>query len=84
MTTDKSRADALTDLQREAIKFAAAWFDQSVLPDTPYSRYANALRELLAASPVPVELTGRAVCLPAHHHLPLHWFNSLLRERFAA
>ncbi|MCA8461309.1 hypothetical protein LGN14_16075 [Burkholderia multivorans] len=50
--TDKSRADALTDLQREAIKFAAGWFDQSVLPDTPYSGYADALRELLAASPV--------------------------------
>ncbi|KVN73861.1 hypothetical protein WT15_23750 [Burkholderia stagnalis] len=48
----KSRADALTDKQREAIEFAARWFDQSVLPDTPYSGYANALRELLAASPV--------------------------------
>ncbi|MDN7814630.1 hypothetical protein [Burkholderia vietnamiensis] len=51
-TTDKSRADALTDEQREAIKFAASWFDQSVLPDTPYSGYAAALRALLAASPV--------------------------------
>ncbi|MDN7609532.1 hypothetical protein QZM28_22835 [Burkholderia multivorans] len=37
----------LTDEQREAIKFAVTWFDKSVLPDTPYSGYSKALRELL-------------------------------------
>ncbi|KWI50301.1 hypothetical protein WT72_24330 [Burkholderia pseudomultivorans] len=37
----------LTDEQREAIKFAATWFDQSVLPDTPYCGYSKALRALL-------------------------------------
>ncbi|MDN7458154.1 hypothetical protein [Burkholderia cenocepacia] len=42
------RAPALTDAQREAIAFAAGWFNQSVLPDTPYGGYVAALRELLA------------------------------------
>ncbi|KKL34020.1 hypothetical protein WR30_26160 [Burkholderia contaminans FFH2055] len=49
-----AQADAwegLTDEQREAIRFAASWFDQSVLPDTPYKGYSKALRALLAAHP---------------------------------
>ena len=32
---------------------------------------------------VQVDRAGHAVCLPAHHHLPLRWFNSLLREIYS-
>ncbi|OJA66546.1 hypothetical protein BGV71_31680 [Burkholderia ubonensis] len=42
-----ARVASLTDEQREAIKFAVTWFDQSVLPNTPYSGYSKALRALL-------------------------------------
>ncbi|UEP42715.1 hypothetical protein [Burkholderia sp. B21-005] len=37
----------LTDGEREAIEFAVKWFDQSVLPDTPYAGYSKVLRALL-------------------------------------
>ncbi|WP_198363662.1 hypothetical protein [Burkholderia ubonensis] len=42
-----ARVASLTDEQREAIKFAVTWFDQSVLPNTPYSGYSKALHALL-------------------------------------
>lgn len=37
----------LTAEQREAVDFAVKWFDQSVLPDTPYAGYSKVLRALL-------------------------------------
>ncbi|MBR7929441.1 hypothetical protein [Burkholderia ambifaria] len=49
---DEHRAQAsapvgLTAEQREAVDFAVKWFDQSVLPDTPYAGYSKVLHALL-------------------------------------
>ncbi|MEK7916602.1 hypothetical protein AAB988_29645 [Burkholderia contaminans] len=79
MTTDKSRADALTATQRDAISFAITWLNQSTLPATPYGDYVVALRELLAASPVeqhePPAADERAAFekLAAKIHYPECW-----------